>query len=215
LRLLRLKTISNIAIERKAARSKRLKENLERLGFDNNEDESDACHCDVVVQEGQTWTPSSFMAQQDGDTLTKDDISGILLDTPCSATGTGSRRPDVLRKDLSNSTVSGGSELAGLLDIQQTLLLHCVDNILPVGGILVYATCSLMKRESEDQILTLLQRKDSLVTVEVLPMMPGEISGFDGAIDAENGWMRVLPGQLDGELRKSDGFFVARLIRTA
>lgn len=46
--------------------------------------------------------------------------------------------------------------------------------------------------------------------VRTIPFRQGEIGGFDDAID-ENGWLRVLPGCLDGELKKCDGFFVARL----
>ena len=48
--------------------------------------------------------------------------------------------------------------------------------------------------------------------VETLPFAGGEIPGFDTAID-ENGWLRVLPGTLGGELSECDGFFVARLVK--
>ena len=66
------------AIEASRRRTDRLKENLDRLEF------TDVCQ--VVVGEGQHWKPSTS-------------IHGILLDVPCSATGTGGRRPDVLRRD--------------------------------------------------------------------------------------------------------------------
>ena len=67
-----------------------------------------------------------------------EEINGILLDVPCSATGTGNRRPDVLQKDGS---------LGNLLETQEELADHCV-SILPPGGVLIYATCSLLARES-------------------------------------------------------------------
>ena len=66
------------AIEASNRRTNRLKENLDRLEFRNV--------CEVVVGEGQHWKPTTS-------------IHGILLDVPCSATGTGARRPDVLRRD--------------------------------------------------------------------------------------------------------------------
>ena len=164
------------AIEANPRRSRRLSENLERLGM----------KCEVVVQDGQNWKPT-------------DAVHGILVDVPCSATGTGSRRPDVLRRT---------DNLTELLSIQETLANHCADNILNVGGIMVYATCSILKEESEDQVLKLVERGN----VETLPIQPHEVPGFEDSID-ENGWLRVLPGVLEGDLKSTDGFFVARLIR--
>jgi len=166
------------AIEANARRSRRLVENLERLQLTDR--------CEVVVSEGQEFLPSP-----------SDSIAGILLDVPCSATGTGMRRPDVLRRD---------SDLGNLPEVQEALLNHCSDNVLDAGGILVFATCSLLKRESEDQVKRLLQRG----TMRTIPFLPGEIGGFDGAID-ENGWLRVLPGVMEAPMNSVDGFFVARL----
>ena len=189
------------AIEANARRSRRLHENLERLGFTKDQ-------CTVVVSQGQEWLPSN----NSDDKI--DSINGILVDVPCSATGTGSKRPDVLRKDP--------DVLDGLLQTQEALANHCADNLLQKGGIMVYATCSLLKRESEDQVHKLISRGqktnkenkdvDNVGVMETLPFVPGEIPGFDGAID-ENGWLRVLPGMLEGELESCDGFFVARLIK--
>ena len=71
---------------------------------------------------------------------------------------------------------------------------------------MVYATCSLLARESEDQVHKLLKRG----TMKTIPFTKGEIPGFDSSID-ENGWLRVLPGVLEGDMKKCDGFFVARL----
>jgi len=166
------------AIEANPRRCHRLKQNLQRLKFDKKK-------YDVVVEEGQNWMPQNK-------------VDGILVDVPCSATGTGSRRPDVLRRD---------SDISELLDIQEVLANHCAE-ILPVGGIMVYATCSLLKEESEAQVKKLVEKG----LVETLPIRPFEVPGFEDAID-ENGWMRVIPGVLDGELRSADGFFAARLIK--
>jgi 16S rRNA (cytosine967-C5)-methyltransferase len=158
-------------------------ENLERLKFGEDQ-------CQVVVSPGQEWLPK----RDNGEDLK---IDGILVDVPCSATGTGNKRPDVLRKD---------GDLGNLLETQEILANHCADNILQSGGIMIYATCSLLARESEDQVHKLLKRG----TMKTLPFVEGEIPGFDGAID-ENGWLRVLPGVLEAEMAQCDGFFVARL----
>ena len=92
------------------------------------------------------------------------------------------------------------------MEIQQTLACHCVD-ILDEGGVLVYATCSLLKAESEDQVSKLVRNG----LVETLPIQENEGPGFEGSIDS-SGWLRVVPGTLDGHLASTDGFFVARLI---
>lgn len=169
------------AVEASPRRSRRLMENLSRLGLVEK--------CQVVVEEGQNWVPSS-----------EDQcVHGILVDVPCSATGTGARRPDVLRR---------GSDLKELIKTQEMLAMHCADNILDVGGVMVYATCSILKEESEDQVQKLIEKGN----VETLPIQAHEVPGFEDAID-DNGWLRVLPGILKGELRSTDGFFVARLVR--
>ena len=49
-------------------------------------------------------------------------------------------------------------------------------------------------------------------SVKTLRITPDEVPGFENAID-ENGWVRVIPGVLDGELRSADGFFLARLVK--
>ncbi|KAL3786186.1 hypothetical protein HJC23_001262 [Cyclotella cryptica] len=191
------------AVEASERRSRRLVENLSRLNL------SERCH--VIVGDGQNYRPPE-----------RDDqiLHGILLDVPCSATGTGARRPDVLRRS---------SDLKELLQIQELLANHCADNILSEGGILVYATCSILKvvtsltwvydldakEESEDQVTKLIARgkqNSKHASMTTLPIHPSEVPGFESAID-ENGWLRILPGVLEGDLRSADGFFVARLIK--
>jgi len=167
------------AIEASPRRSRRLVENLSRLKFSQEK-------IAVAVCAGQEWLPDE-----------ETNVKGVLLDVPCSATGTGSKRPDVLQKDC---------DLGNLLETQKVLSNHCADNILQSGGIMVYATCSLLREESEEQVLRLLERGN----MEMLPFEQGEIPGFDDAIE-ENGWLRVLPGMLGDELKRCDGFFVARL----
>ena len=67
---------------------------------------------------------------------------------------------------------------------------------------------SLLKEESEAQVKKLVD--DGLV--KTLRITPDEVPGFEDAID-ENGWVRIIPGVFDGELRSADGFFLARLVK--
>ena len=166
------------AVEVSAKRSRRLRENMERLGMD----------WDIDVSDGTEWVPEGS-------------IDGVLVDVPCTATGTASKRPDVLRRD---------PDYSSLLSVQYDLVCHAADEIVKPGGILVYATCSLLKQESEDQVANLLQRKEGAV-LELIPFQPGDIPGFDHAID-EDGYLRVVPGTPEN-MGACDGFFVAKLKR--
>ena len=67
---------------------------------------------------------------------------------------------------------------------------------------------SLLKEESEVQVKKLVETG----LVKTLKITPDEVPGFENAID-ENGWVRVIPGVLDGELRSADDFFLARLVK--
>jgi len=185
------------AVEGNAKRSRRLVENLRRLQLQDE--------CQIIVSKGQEWVPLA-RKKEEGDEVMGSVVNGILVDVPCSATGTGSRRPDVLCKD---------SNIEHLIEIQEELANHCADKIISVGGVMVYATCSLLKAESEDQVRKLINRGDESeghAIMQTIPFTSGEINGFDNAID-ENGWLRVLPGTLGGDLNSCDGFFVARLLR--
>jgi 16S rRNA (cytosine967-C5)-methyltransferase len=168
------------AVELSSKRIPRLKKNLSRLDILDK--------CELITSDGITWVPAN-----------NDTVNGVLLDVPCSATGTGSKRPDVMRRS---------HELKNLVKTQECLVNNCVENILRPGGVLVYSTCSILKEESEDQIQKLLLG----FKVETIPFQKGEIPGFDECID-ENGWMRILPGSLDETIGSCDGFFVARLRR--
>jgi 16S rRNA (cytosine967-C5)-methyltransferase len=172
------------AVEVSPKRCHRLEQNMNRLHM----------RWDIVVADGCEWTPSNTL------------VDAVLVDVPCTATGTGSKRPDVLRRP---------ADYTDLLAVQQALSCHAADAIVKVGGYLVYATCSLLKQEGEDQVARLLDRSTTDPTVahlKTVAFQKGEIPGFDNAID-ENGWIRVLPGMLQGSLSQCDGFFVARLQR--
>lgn len=169
------------AVEVSPRRAKRWSKNMKRLHMMND------TMCNLVIADGTQWRPEQL-------------VDGVVLDVPCTATGTASKRPDVLRRS---------SDCSELLEVQSKLARHAAVNIVRPGGIIVYATCSVLKRESEDQVHKLL--RDTALNLESIPFRQGEIPGFDDAID-ENGWLRVLPGA--HSIGQCDGFFVARLRRT-
>lgn len=175
------------AVEKSERRSRLMTKNGQRLKYMDR--------CEMVVADGTEWVPKAEDPP----------VVGCLVDAPCSATGTARKNPDVLHRN---------QDLGNLLEMQEKLAFHCADNVLSVGGILIYATCSLLKRENEDVAHRLLERSDGESQLVTIPFEKGEIPGYDEAID-ENGWLRVLPGALEGDLAICDGFFVARFRKVA
>ncbi|HXQ53417.1 MAG TPA: transcription antitermination factor NusB [Stellaceae bacterium] len=126
----------------------------------------------------------------------------VLLDAPCTATGAIRRHPDVAH--LKNE-----SDVARLAAVQERLLAAAVEMLAP-GGTLVFCTCSLEPQEGEQQVTRLLARGAPLRRHKIAP---DEIGGLAECISAE-GDLRTLPCHLvayDG----IDGFYAARLVRTA
>ena len=163
------------AVDISAARIARLENNLNRLGLDAS----------LVVGDAATWRPDGL-------------FDAVLLDAPCSGTGTIRRRPDIAR-------------LKSLADIQrlanlQRQLLDAASGLVAPGGVLVYAVCSLQPEEGEAQIQALQERGSPFVRQ---PITPAEIGGLDDAV-TPFGDIMTLPCHLSkrGGL---DGFYVARL----
>ncbi len=151
-----------------------LKENLQRTGLKASPLRADAL----------TWQP-------------KHQFHAVLLDAPCTATGTCRRHPDVLHR-------IGPRQIGEMVELQRALLARAAGWLKP-GGVLVYAVCSLEREEGEAQaewIDAKLGLKPYPVTVEELPA---------GLQPTEQGWLRTHPGMLPqhGGL---DGFFVGRWI---
>lgn len=123
-------------------------------------------------------------------------FDAILLDAPCSATGTFRRHPEVLYRARSR-TIADNARL-------QAELLARAASWLNVGGSLVYSVCSLEPQEGEQVVRQFLQsRSDWMLQTDELPeFVP---------ISSE-GWVRILPGLLEAE-GGLDGFFMARLVR--
>ena len=131
-------------------------------------------------------------------------FDAVLLDAPCSSTGTLRRHPDI-------GSTKGPKDVAALAALQGRLLMRAIDWVKP-GGLLVYATCSLEPEEGEAQIARLIA---SGAPVERVPVTADEIGGLSEAVTAE-GDVRTLPCHLaaaDPRLSGCDGFFAARLRR--
>lgn len=167
------------ALDRSEARLKRLRQNFERM----------ALKVEVVAVPAEDW--------EDDRTF-----DAVLLDAPCTATGTYRRNPEVLR-------ATRPADVAKLADVQHRLLDVAAERVKP-GGRLVYCVCSLEREEGETQVIAFLRRNPAFRTV---PAVPAEIGAPDEALTPE-GWLRVLPSQW-AERGGLDGFFVAKLERIA
>ncbi|MDQ0396398.1 RsmB/NOP family class I SAM-dependent RNA methyltransferase [Labrys monachus] len=168
------------AVDRSENRLIRLRENLGRLGL-----EAAVTAADILA-----WKAAPFDA--------------VILDAPCSATGTIRRHPDV-------AWSKSAGDVAAVADLQRRMLGRMAELVKP-GGLLVYCTCSLEAEEGEDQIARLLAG-GSHFTLE--PVTPADIGGLEGAITPQ-GYLRTLPSLLpdpDPVMSGMDGFFAARLRR--
>ncbi len=167
------------ALDRSANRLKRLRENLERMKFVDQ--------VEVVAEDAARWS-------------VRDPVAYILLDAPCSATGTIRRHPDVLH--LKNNV-----DIERLEVLQASLLDNAFNNLM-VGGVLVYCTCSLQKSEGEAQIARFLQTHTN---AQRLPIKAKELGGYDESL-TDDGDLRILPFH-QAALGGMDGFYVARITK--
>jgi 16S rRNA (cytosine967-C5)-methyltransferase len=118
-------------------------------------------------------------------------FDALLLDAPCTATGTCRRHPDVLHRIYPN-------HIADMAMLQNALLDHA-QNLLAPGGTLVFATCSLEPAEGEEQA--------ARVALATDPVLAGELPA--GLAPTPEGWLRTHPGML-ADQGGLDGFFIAR-----
>lgn len=157
-------------------RMQRLRENLERTGL----------HATCIVEDAFSFHAEPFDA--------------ILLDAPCSATGTIRRHPDLpyAKKDWN---------LEDLL-ILQSRLLDCSIQLLKPNGRLVYCTCSLLPQEGEEQITALLARNSNITIDQEAFDLPGIETGWK----TSEGGLRLRPDYWP-DLGGMDGFYMACLKR--
>jgi 16S rRNA (cytosine967-C5)-methyltransferase len=166
------------ALDRDPARVERLRQNLARLDYT----------AEIVTADALDYVPSVL-------------FDGVLLDAPCSATGTFRRHPEVAwHRDP--------TDIAGRVAVQRKLIAKAAEMLRP-GGVLIYCVCSLEPSEGE------LQAEWALAQgLELLPVSAAELDGW-GVPITQAGCVRTHPGQIvpgdkGGTL---DGFFVARFRR--
>jgi 16S rRNA (cytosine967-C5)-methyltransferase len=127
----------------------------------------------------------------------------ILLDAPCSATGTIRRHPDLIY-------LKTPRQLNSLADLQEKMLTHA-SLLLKPGGELIYCTCSLSPAEGERQVFKFLRAHEDF---ELSPILAEELGG-QGQLVTPAGVLRCLPSMHLGASRGLDGFFAARMRRNS
>jgi 16S rRNA (cytosine967-C5)-methyltransferase len=166
-----------VAVDRSPKRVRRLRDNLARLRL----------AAAVVTADAARWRPEA-------------PADAVLLDAPCSATGTVRRHPDVPRLRVAD-------DIAALARAQDRLLWSALEMVKP-GGLLVYAACSLEREEGEARIANLLAGG---APAQRVPVAAAEVGGLAELLTPE-GDLRTLPCHL-AEKGGLDGFYAARLRR--
>ncbi len=164
------------AIDKSETRLLRLTENLQRTGLT----------AQTIAEDVLRWTPS-------------EKADAVLLDAPCTATGTVRRHPDI---PWSKSE----TDVVALAELQAKMIDHAVAMLKP-GGVFVYCVCSLQRAEGENQAREALARHPALSRRAVTA---DEIGGLSEAI-TRDGDLRTLPSML-GTAGGMDGFFAARFV---
>ena len=170
------------AVDQSETRLKMLRANLARLGLEAS----------VVAADATSFRPEEL-------------FDAVLLDAPCSATGTIRRHPDI-------PYLKSAQDIEALAGLQARLLDNAATLLKP-GGTLVYSTCSLEPEEGEAQIASLLVRNQGL---RLDPIGPAEIFGHKEWIENSVS-LRTFPDELKldtPEWSGMDGFFAARLVRS-
>ena len=169
------------ALDISASRLKRLRRNLARLGLE----------AATVAADIRAYQPAEL-------------FDAVLLDAPCSSTGTVRRHPDV-------PWTKSPEDIVKLAGLQRELLDKAVEFVRP-GGRIVFSNCSLDPLEGEDLVRSFLEeRKD----VRLDPIGASDFPTVATFI-APEGWLRTTPADLDmgtPEFSGLDGFFAARFVR--
>ncbi len=182
------------AVDKSPGRLKRLKINLARLGLD----------ADIATADAATFETDQL-------------FDGVLIDAPCTATGTIRRHPDILH-------LKRPEDVAALCTVQAPILARAADLIKP-GGTIVYCTCSLEPQEGRDQVERFLSNRPdfSRVAITSADFVSSDNRAASDDDRERQSWispegdLRTLPCQmstLPNGLTGHDGFFAARLRRT-
>ena len=176
------------AVEINPNRARRLGENLARLNL------------------------TARIVEGDASNLTADDLGApfdaVLLDAPCSSTGTIRRHPDV-------AWTKTGEDVAKLADLQSRLLARAAELVAP-GGRLVFANCSILPAEGEAVSRAFLAARPDFQLDPIDPAELGDPAATSPMV-APEGWLRTTPDMLPHEeprLAGLDGFHAARFVRS-
>jgi 16S rRNA (cytosine967-C5)-methyltransferase len=165
------------AVDQSAGRLRRLTAGLARTGLE----------AETVAAEAGAWSDGRV-------------FDAVLLDAPCSATGTFRRHPDVLWN-------AKPGDIPALAQVQARLLSAAARRV-SAGGVLVYSVCSLETEEGEAQARAFLTANNEFT---LQPPTAGEGGAPTESLTRE-GWLRILPQHAEGGL---DGFFIARFRKAA
>jgi 16S rRNA (cytosine967-C5)-methyltransferase len=163
------------ALDISEARMERVIENLARTGLT----------AELVIADALEWSPDK-------------PFDAILLDAPCSATGTLRRHPDLAHAKTEDS-------LKDLPELQRRLFDRALTWLKP-GGRMVFCTCSLLPEEGEDQLAAALARHPEI------EVRPPEGPGIDPRWITTQGALRIRPDHW-GDRGGIDGFFIARIVK--
>ncbi|MEE2746629.1 MAG: RsmB/NOP family class I SAM-dependent RNA methyltransferase, partial [Pseudomonadota bacterium] len=164
------------SVDRSTKRVRILETNLNRLGF----------VAEVRCEDVLNWRPTGL-------------YDAIMIDAPCTATGTIRRHPDI-------QWVRSATDVMQAQKIQKSLLSAAVRMIKPKGTI-IYVSCSLQPEEGTQVVNSVLS---SFKNLHRDPVNPEELMGNKDLITDE-GDLRTLPSHMS-ELGGMDGFYAARLV---
>ena len=172
------------AIDISENRAHTLKQNLHRLGFDDVK---------VMVADALEYMQNSA-----------EKYDAILLDAPCSATGTFRRHPEILHiKDINDVKEQA---------ILQKQMLNLCSNILKKDGILIYSVCSICKLEGEKQIAEFLKEHKEYKRVEIDMKDISPYGKWEDNLVNQNGEIRTLPYYSESQ-KGMDSFFICKMQR--
>lgn len=167
------------ALDISPQRLEKLKDNLKRLKMAAQE---------IICADAIDWLKS----------FKQEPFDVILLDAPCSATGTLRRHPEIIH-------IKTLADVNKMAEVQRKLL-ELIPSALKSKGTLIYCTCSLSKTEGEEQIHQFLKLHSEFKTQKI--NLPDELK----LMQTPEGWIRILPSHLNKQ-GGADGFFIAFLTK--
>jgi 16S rRNA (cytosine967-C5)-methyltransferase len=165
------------SVDKSETRLKKLRQNLQRMGREAT----------IISEDVLTFKPDEL-------------YDAILLDAPCSATGTLRRHPDLMM-------LKDNDSIKSLLELQKNILHHAFQFLKP-NGILIYCVCSLEHEEGRDQIKAFLKEHPNASRANISNDELGDLND----LNIIEGDVLIFPTSL-AEEGGADGFFISRLTK--